>query len=107
MFNFFHLSFFSGRLKLRLLGECTKLKFQEAKTSKRITLIGYSSAAGKLYPLQEKIPIDANDGDPHDANTLADKTQSVLWNHIKLGSQHLDEWSELFSQNNADLHTTL
>lgn len=96
-----------NRLKLRLLGECTKLKFHEAKTSKRITLTGYSSAAGKLYPLEEKIPINTNDGDTVDVNKLADKTQSVLWNHIKLGSQHLDEWSDLFSTNNADLHTTL
>lgn len=89
-----------------MLGECTKLKLHECKTPKRITLSGYSSAGGKLYPLQEKIPINTNDGNTVDANRLADKTQSVLWNHIKLGSEHLDKWSNLFSTNNADLHTT-
>lgn len=99
---------FLKRLKLRLLGECTKLKYHEAKTSKRITLTGYLSAAGKLFPFEEKIPTITNDDEMIDSNESAtEKIQSVLWNQIKSGSQHLDDWSELFSINNSNLHTTL
>lgn len=90
-----------------MLGECAKLQYYEAKTSKGITLTGYLSAAGKLHAFQEKIPTNTNDGNTIDVNKPADKSQLVLWNQIKLGSQHLDEWSDLFSMNNAELHTTL
>lgn len=94
------------RLKLRLLDECTKMQYHEAKTSKRIKLSGYLSAAGKLHTFQEKIPINAN-GESTDSNKPTDNTQAMLWNQVKLGSQHLDEWSELFAENNNDFHTTL
>lgn len=91
-----------------MLGECTKLKCHEVKTSKRITLSGYLSAAGELFTFQEKIPINTNDVEMIDSNeSAADNVQTVLWNQMKLGSQHLDEWSDLFSMNNTDLHTTL
>lgn len=104
----FFLFVFLDRLKLRLLDECTKMQYHESKTSKRIMLSGYSSVAGKLHTFQEKISINNTDGESAVSNkSTDDNTQAVLWNHIKLGSQHLDEWSELFSVNNADLHTTL
>lgn len=83
-----------------MLGECTNLQYHEAKTSKRTTLTGYLSVAGKLFTFQEKIPTNTND------DNTTDKSQSVLWDQIKLGSQHLDEWSDLFSMNNVDLHKT-
>lgn len=57
--------------------------------------MGYVATAGKLYPFQEKIAVDSKQTDE----------PTTLWNHIKLGSQHLDEWNDLFS-NDGTHHTT-
>lgn len=101
----FILIFFSlDRLKLRLLGECTKLQYHDTKTPNQIILTGYSHAAGELHIFDEKIPTNKNDDETTDT---ADKLQSVLWDQIKLGSQHLDDWNGLFSMDNTELHTTM
>lgn len=88
--------FFFDRFKKSLLGECTKLRFHEIKTQNRTTLMGYIATADKLHPFQEKISTE----------TMQTDESTVLWNYIKLGSQHLDEWNDLFSTDNAH-HTTL
>ncbi|XP_055315629.1 uncharacterized protein LOC129575714 [Sitodiplosis mosellana] len=69
-----------------MLGECTKLRFHEIRTQNHTTLMGYVATADKLRPFQEKISADSKQ---------IDET-TTLWNYIKLGSPHLDEWNDLF-----------
>lgn len=90
-----------------MLGDGTKIQYQDIRAPNQITVTGYLSAAGKLHTFEEKIATNKNDDEINDSNRPADKLQSVLWNHIKLGSQHLDEWADLFSMNSTDLHTTI
>lgn len=90
-----------------MLGECAKLQYTDTKTPNQIALTGYLSAAGKVHTFDEKIPTNKNDDETTEPNRSSDKLQPVLWNHIKFGSQHLDEWGELFLMDSTDLHTTL
>lgn len=79
-----------------MLAECTKIRFHETRTHNRTTVMGYVASADKLRPFQEKIPFDSKETDE----------RTILWNNIKLGSSHLDEWNDLFSNDSAH-HTTL
>lgn len=78
-----------------MLGECLKIRFHEVKTHNRITLMGYASGVDKLHPFQKKISFDSKQTE----NT------SLLWDYVKLGSKHLDEWKDLFTNDNAHRKT--
>lgn len=79
-----------------MLGQCTKIRFHETKTPNRTTLIGYVNAVDKLVPFQEKLSADSKQTD----------VQTVLWEKIKLASSHLQEWDDLFTDDNSEHHTT-
>lgn len=79
-----------------MLGQCTKLRFHEIRTQNWTTLQGYVAVDEKLHPFTEKISADSKQTDE----------ATTLWNQIKLGSSHLDEWNDLFS-NDGGHHTTL
>ncbi|XP_031617776.1 uncharacterized protein LOC116337392 [Contarinia nasturtii] len=72
--------------KKSLLGECTKIRFNEIKKHNRTTLVGYVATADKLHPFEEKISTESKPAD----------VSSILWNNIKLSSSHLNDWDDLF-----------
>lgn len=79
-----------------MLGECTKLRFHEIRTQNRTTLLGYIATGDKLHPFHEKISTESKQIDE----------PTTLWNYIKLGSQHLNDWNDLFA-NDSGHYTTL
>lgn len=53
--------------------------------------MGYVSGVDKLHSFQKKISIESKQTE----NT------AMLWDYVKLGSQHVDEWNDLFINDNA------
>lgn len=62
--------------------------------------MGYVGASDGLHTFQEKIPIESKQS----------TVKSILWDRIKLGSPHLNEWHDLFfgdhQHENSEHHTT-
>lgn len=82
------------RFKVNLLNTATKLRFREAKSCGQIIVDGYVCKQSELHPFEYQLPL-----------TLESKQiiPSLLWDNIKLTSNHIDEWKFLFANATSDL----
>lgn len=95
-FNFIFSDFFFARLKMKILRMCTKARFIEIQSkSHNETIKGFTIDKNcAIYPFEEECSINSNN------------STQVLWNQIKLSSQYIDVWSDLFSANPGKHRTT-
>lgn len=73
------------------------MRFHESTSHGNITIAGYTNNGHELKTFEENIPQDPR---------AKEKITAIIWENMKLASNHMSQWDDLFSDESQTHHNT-